>query len=110
VAALVIVWRRPASDGAHLSFPATLAWAALAAGLFALLSMPGNELHAFLFHAEEEEGTSLVQDLLVDGAYAFQTAIAVLVPIALIAGVPWRGTRRGAAGPAAVPSRPGDDA
>jgi hypothetical protein len=110
VATLIVGWRRPRSDGGSLSFPATLAWAALAAGLFALLSMPGNELHGFLFHAEEEAGTSIVEDLLVDGLYAFQAGAAVLIPIALFAGGPWRGTRQEAGRPAAAPSRPGDDA
>jgi hypothetical protein len=87
-ASFVLGRTRPGGRGASL--PSIAAWVFLAAAIFGALSMPGNELHSFLFGAEEEAGVSPLQDFLVDGAYAFQLAVGSLFAFALVVGLPWR--------------------
>jgi hypothetical protein len=65
-----------------------LAWAAVAAVAFAVLSIPGNQLHAVLFGAEEES-VGWLEDVLLDGAVTLGAALALLVPLALALGTPW---------------------
>jgi hypothetical protein len=89
VVAAAIVARLRGNDAGAVTPVTALAWATIAAILFAVASLPGNQLHGFLFGAEEEE-VGLVQDLLDDGIAAFQAALLVIVPLALVAGVPWR--------------------
>lgn len=88
VAAFVVVRMRPAAAG-----PATLGSAALlgflAAAIFAVLAVPIAQVHGILFGAEGETGMTPLQHALVEGAAVFQVAL-VLVPVALVAGVPWR--------------------
>jgi hypothetical protein len=91
VASVIVARLRGANAGAATPVTA-LAWAALAAVLFALASLPGNQLHGFLFGAEEEE-VGLIQDLLDDGIAALQSALLLIVPLALFVGVPWRDGR-----------------
>ncbi len=63
-------------------------WAMIAAALFALLSIPGNQVHAILFGAEEEDLFWLA-DVLLDGGVVLAASIAVLVPSALLGLAPW---------------------
>jgi hypothetical protein len=70
------------------SLAAALAWAAVAALVFAALSVPGNELHGLLFGAEEEEG-SLVADLLLDAGVVLASSLLFLAPAAAIRLAPW---------------------
>ena len=57
------------------------------AAAFALLSIPGNQLHGALFGAEEEE-LSLLADALLDGGLAFIGALLALIPFGLVIGLP----------------------
>jgi hypothetical protein len=65
-----------------------LVWAVLAALVFAVLSVPGNQLHAFLFGAEEEAGGWL-EDAVKDGFVVLLASLAVLVPAAMVRLAPW---------------------
>jgi hypothetical protein len=70
-----------------------LIWAVAAAAVFALLSIPGNQLHGALFGAEEEVELSLVADLALDGGLALVGALLALTPIVLVAGPPFQRER-----------------
>ncbi len=107
--AALLVSRAWSQEPRTISPLTALAWAGLAAALFALLSMPGNELHGFLFGAEEEADVDLLADLLGDGLAALQAALLVITPIALLVGVPWRDTRRARA-VAPIPTASAPDA
>ena len=96
LAALVVARLRPAERGQRAALTTVALWACLAAVVFAVLSIPGNQLHGLLFGAEEEEGISLLEDLSIDALYALEAALLVLVPLSLLAGVPWRGAWRAA--------------
>lgn len=90
VAAALIVRSRLTSSGGETgrSNAGPLAWALLAAIFFAVLSIPGIQLHGLLFGAEEEAGGWL-QDALKDGGITLATSLAVLIPVALFLGPPW---------------------
>jgi hypothetical protein len=60
----------------------------VAAAIFAVLSVPGNELHGTLFGAEDEEELSWLADLALDAGIALIGALLALVPLALVAGLP----------------------
>jgi hypothetical protein len=60
---------------------------AVAATAFAVLSVPGNQLHGALFGAEEE-GLSFLADTLLDGGLAFIGALLALIPFGLVIGLP----------------------
>ena len=62
----------------------------VAATGFALLSIPGNQLHGALFGAEQEE-LSFLADALLDGALAFAGASLALIPLSLAIGLPIAG-------------------
>ena len=62
-------------------------FAVVGAAAFALLSIPGNQLHGALFGAEEEE-LSFLADALLDGGLAFIGASLALIPFALVIGPP----------------------
>lgn len=94
IAALVVAWIRPDAQTGRGALLAPVLWAVVAAIGFAVLSIPGNELHSFLFGAEEEVGVSLFDDLIADGILALQGSLVVIVPVALLLGVPWRGRLR----------------
>ncbi len=68
--------------------PGRVAWAVVVAVLFTILSIPGHEMHAFLFGAEHEEAGWLA-DAVGDGWVVFQAAIVVLLPIAFLPIGPW---------------------
>jgi tellurite resistance protein TehA-like permease len=91
VAALLVARLRPTEPGERASLSTMALWGVLAALLFAALSIPGNQMHGLLFGAEEEEGVSLLNDLTADALYALEAALLVIAPLALLAGVPWRG-------------------
>jgi hypothetical protein len=93
-AALVVAWLRPGERTGRGSLGTPVLWAFLAAASFAILSIPGNQLHGLLFGAEEEVGVSLAQDLANDAILAFQGALVVIVPFALLLGAPWQGRLR----------------
>jgi hypothetical protein len=59
----------------------------VAAAVFAVLSIPGNQLHGALFGAEEEE-LSFLADALLDGVLAFIGALLALIPFGLVVGPP----------------------
>lgn len=87
--ALATLWvargrREPASFGTHIR------WALMAVAIFAVLSIPGNQVHSLLFGAEEEVGADPILDALLDGMYALQVAAVLMVPLTLALGVPWR--------------------
>ena len=94
LAAVLVARLRPTQTGQRAALTTIALWAVLAALLFAVLSIPGNQLHGFLFGAEEEAGVSLLDDLAVDAVYALEGALLVVAPLALLAGVPWRGAWR----------------
>ncbi len=93
-AAFLVARLRPTEPGERASLTTMATWGCLAALLFAVFSIPGNQLHGLLFGAEEEEGVSLLNDLAADALYALEAALLVLAPISLLAGVPWRGAWR----------------
>ena len=74
------------------SIPSRLAWAILASTAFAILSIPGIQLHALLFGAEEES-VGWLEDALKDGGITLAVSLVALVPAALITGPPWRAVR-----------------
>jgi hypothetical protein len=80
---------RPADNS---SIAPHLAWAVLASVLFAVLSIPGIQLHGLLFGAEEEAGGWL-RDALKDGGITLAVSLVALVPAVLVAGLPWRAAR-----------------
>jgi hypothetical protein len=63
-------------------------WVLVAAAVFAVLSVPGNELHGALFGAEDEAELSEFADLALDAGIALIGASLALVPLAVVAGVP----------------------
>jgi len=97
VAAVLVARLRPTARGERASLTTTALWAVLAALLFAVLSIPGNQLHGVLFGAEEEVGVSVVEDVATDAVFALEAALLVIAPLSLLAGVPWRGAWRAAA-------------
>ena len=68
--------------------PGRIAWAVITALLFTLLSIPGHEMHSFLFGAEHEQ-VGWLADAVADGWVVFQAAIVVLLPIAFLPIGPW---------------------
>ena len=62
---------------------AWLAWAVIAAVTFAVLSVPGNQLHGLLFGAEEEP-IGWLEDALKDGSIVLVASLVALVPVALL--------------------------
>lgn len=66
-----------------------LVWAIVAAAVFALLSIPGAELHDLLAGAEETE-VSWLADRVLDAAIAFSGAQIALLALALVLGPPTR--------------------
>ena len=93
IAALIVRSRLGSSrgDSGH-SLVRPFSWAVLAAVLFAVLSIPGIQLHGLLFGAEKES-VGWLQDAVNDGGITLATSLAVLVPLALLLGPPWRATR-----------------
>jgi len=83
-------WRRSRS-GAGSSKASLLAWVFLASLLFAVLSIPGIQLHGLLFGAEEES-VGWLQDALKDGGITLAISFIGLVPAVLLTGPPWRAT------------------
>lgn len=83
--------RRPGLGNAH-----RLAWALLAAGIFALLSIPGSQIHGFLFGAEEE-AIGWFLDAVLDASIAFSGAQAAFLAVAIVIGPPVRRTGHAAA-------------
>lgn len=71
------------------SLSAWLAWAAVAAMLFAVFSIPGNQLHGLLFGAEEEEGVGWLEDALLDSGIVLLWSLVVLIPAALAGSQLW---------------------
>jgi hypothetical protein len=85
LAAIVVRWLAGrVGDGQGRSLAAWLAWASLAAFLFAVLSVPGNQLHGLLFGAEEEEGVGWLEDAFTDGGIVLGASLVTLVPAAVI--------------------------
>jgi hypothetical protein len=66
-----------------------LRWVVLTALLFAVLSIPGNQLHSLLFHAEEEE-IGWLADVSLDAVIALIGALIALFPIGIVVGPPMR--------------------
>jgi hypothetical protein len=100
VLSALLVSRAWSGTGRQVTPITALVWGCLAAGLFAVLSLPGNEAHGLLFGAEHETGVGVAEDLLGDGIAALQAALLVVLPVALVAGVPWRDHRPAAPVPA----------
>jgi hypothetical protein len=96
-AALLVARLRPTEPGERAALTTMAMWGVLAALLFAVLSIPGNQLHGFLFGAEEEVGVSVVEDVTTDAVYSLEAALLALAPLVLLVGVPWRGAWRAAA-------------
>lgn len=94
VVAGLVVRARAAGPGPAAGSPAPsrFAWAVLAAFLFALLSIPGIQLHGLLFGAEAE-AAGWLEDALKDGGITLAVSLAALVPAALLLGPPWRAAR-----------------
>ena len=55
----------------------------IAAVTFAVLSIPGNQLHGLLFGAEEEP-IGWLADALKDGSIVLVASLVALVPVALL--------------------------
>ena len=69
---------------------ATATWIAVTAVVFAVLSIPGNQLHGTLFGAEEEEELSPLADVVIDAGIAFIGALLALIPFTAVVGRPTR--------------------
>ncbi len=82
---------RPRGGGVS-SIPTRLAWAVFASTFFAILSIPGIQLHGLLFGAEEES-VGWLADAFKDGGITLAISLVALVPAALITGPPWRAVR-----------------
>jgi hypothetical protein len=78
-----------ARTAGHRSIPSRLAWVVLTSFAFAVLSIPGIQLHGLLFGAEIES-VGWLQDALTDGGITLAVSLVALVPAALITGPPWR--------------------
>ena len=72
-----------ADRGGARSASAWLSWAVIAAVTFAVLSIPGNQLHGLLFGAEEEP-IGWLADALKDGSIVLVASLVALVPVALL--------------------------
>lgn len=96
VAALVVARVRASEPGERASLVGAMGWGVLAAALFAAFSVPLVQLHGAVFGAEEEIGASPLAHALGEAITTLQVALLVLVPLALLAGVPWRGAWGGA--------------
>ena len=72
-----------ADPGRARSASAWLSWAVIAAVTFAVLSIPGNQLHGLLFGAEEEP-IGWLADALKDGSIVLVASLVALVPVALL--------------------------
>lgn len=92
--ALLLAWLRPATPAGRRALATALLYAVLVALAFAVLSIPGSQFHSLLFGAEEEVGVSLAEDLLRDAGLTLLGGLAVMVPLALAIGLPWRGRLR----------------
>lgn len=73
-----------------------LLWVLVAAAIFAVLSVPGNELHGTLFGAEDEEELSWLADVALDAGIALIGALLALAPLAIVAGLPFQDPGRAA--------------
>jgi hypothetical protein len=107
VAALVVMRMRPMRPGERASLAAAAGLGFLAAAVFAVLAIPLAQVHGVLFGAEAETGMTPLQHAVTEAISVFQVAL-LLVPVALLAGAPWRDSRpearalpatTGAAGP-----------
>ena len=67
---------------------ATVTWIAVTAVAFAVLSIPGNQLHGTLFGAEEEEELSPLADVVLDAGIALIGALFALIPFTAVVGRP----------------------
>ena len=67
---------------------ATVTWIAVTAVAFAVLSIPGNQLHGTLFGAEEEEELSPLADVVIDAGIALVGALFALIPFTAVVGRP----------------------
>jgi hypothetical protein len=65
-------------------------WVVTAAVVFAILSVPGNQLHGVLFGAEDEAELSWLADVAFDAGIALIGAVLALAPLAAFAGLPIR--------------------
>lgn len=63
-------------------------WAVLAAIVFAILSIPGQQAHGLLFGAEQETGDWLA-DIGLDSGVVLLASLVALVPAALVHLAPW---------------------
>lgn len=91
--AAVLVTAQPASGVGAIrgSRSRALLWAVSAAFVFAVLSIPGNQLHGSLFGAEEE--LDWLADVALDAVIALIGSLIALVPLAIVAGPPVRRDR-----------------
>ena len=65
-----------------------LMWVLVATIVFAVLSVPGNQLHGTLFGAEDEAELSWLADVALDAGIATIGALLALIPLAAVAGLP----------------------
>ncbi len=65
-----------------------LLWVLVATAIFAVLSVPGNQLHGTLFGAEDEAELSWLADVALDAGIAAIGALLALVPLAAVSGLP----------------------
>lgn len=96
VVAIVVARTRPADGRDRVSLATAAIWGFLAAALYAALTVPFVQVHGFLFGAEVRVGVTPLEHALGEGITVFQVAL-LLVPASLLAGVPWRDSRSGAA-------------
>jgi hypothetical protein len=108
VAGLLVMQARPAGPDGRVSPAAVALLGLLAAGFFALMAIPLAQLHGLLFGAEEATSITPLQHALTEGIAVFQVAL-LLVPVVLVAGIPWRDTRPDAPEPAPATPRDGGD-
>ena len=87
VAGAFAIARLPGASGRG-SIRARIAWVCVVGCAFAVLSIPGNQLHGTLFGAEAEEGLSVLTDLALDAVIALVGALLALIPFALAVGLP----------------------
>lgn len=84
VAARTVPRRVPRAPGAA----DRLLWVLVAALAFAVLSVPGNQLHGTLFGAEDEVELSWLADVAVDAGISLIAALLALIPLAVVSGPP----------------------
>ena len=88
VGGCLTVWALKRLRSKESEITGRVAWVVVTAAMFTLLSIPGHEIHGYLFGAERED-LGWLAHAVADGWVVFQAAVVVLLPIAFIPIGPW---------------------